>query len=201
MFLTIILCGVAYLLGSINCAILVCRWAGLADPRSSGSQNPGATNVLRVGNKKYAAVVLVGDVLKGVAPIILARGVSYLFPHGLPPNDLWLGLFALCAFLGHLYPVFFQFKGGKGVATLLGTLLALSPLIVLGVMIVWLLVAYSTKYASLASMVAALASCLLSVWLNISYFPALLMMTGFLLWRHKENIVRLKAGVENKIGG
>ncbi len=141
-----ILVLVAYLLGSLSSAIIVCRLAGLPDPRSDGSGNPGATNVLRLGGKKPAIVTLAGDMLKGLLPVLLGHAL------GLAP--VLLALVGLAAFLGHLYPVFFRFQGGKGVATALGVLLGLDWVVGLATVATWLAVAFLTRYSSLSALIA-----------------------------------------------
>ena len=185
----------AYLLGSVSFAVVVSRCSGLADPRTFGSGNPGATNVLRTGNKKAAALTLVGDALKGAVAVVIARLAG--FEEGV------VSLVALAAFFGHLYPVFLKFKGGKGVATGAGVLLALSPMMGLGVLLTWALVAYVSKYSSLAAIVAALSA---PAWATSVEGFGLLMMTAsviamILLAKHVPNIRRLLAGEETKIGG
>ena len=149
---------VAYLVGSIASAIVVCRVMGLPDPRTEGSGNPGATNVLRTAGKTPAALTLAGDVLKGVAPVLLAKGL------GLSPAAVALA--ALAAFLGHLYPLYFGFRGGKGVATALGAVAALSWPVAAAMCALWLVVAAATRYASLASMIAAIGAPVAAFWLT-----------------------------------
>lgn len=184
----------AYLLGSISFAVVVSRFSGLADPRTFGSGNPGATNVLRTGNKKAAALTLLGDALKGTVAVIVAR--QWGFEEGA------VNLIALAAFFGHLYPVFLKFKGGKGVATGAGILLALSPLMGLCVLATWALVAIASRYSSLAAIVAALSA---PAWattlqgfdvqtLSVSVIAVVLVA------KHAVNIRRLLAGEESKIG-
>lgn len=183
----------AYLLGSIPCAIIICRIMRLPDPRTQGSQNPGTTNVLRVGGKRAAIVTLVGDMLKGAIPVVIAYFV------GLGMSlAAWVLLFA---FFGHLFPVFARFQGGKGVATLLGGLLGLSWIIGLAVMLTWALVALITRYSSLAAIVAAIMAPIYAIWFAPSFtWLPLVIMTLMLLWRHKQNIARLISGTERKIG-
>ena len=184
----------AYLLGSLSSAILVCRLMGLPDPRTQGSNNPGATNVLRIGGKKAAAITLFGDGLKGFVPVIVG--------HQLGVSPLFLGLTGLAAFLGHLYPLFFGFKGGKGVATALGVQFGLSWQIGAAVAGIWLLVAFGLKISSLAAL-TAMALAPLVVWLFWPD-PALVVIqaiiTGMLVWRHRSNIRDLLTGKEGKIG-
>ncbi len=185
----------AYLLGSISSAILVSRLLRLPDPRATGSGNPGATNVLRTGSKTGAALTLVGDVAKGWLPVFIVMQLGY-YPS-------WMvGLIGLAAFLGHLYPVYFGFKGGKGVATGLGVLLGLNPLLGLLVILTWLLVAAISRYSSLAALVAVLAAPVIlgllapDPWL----IATLCVMALFLYARHYSNIQRLLRGTEPRIG-
>ncbi|RRD57624.1 glycerol-3-phosphate 1-O-acyltransferase PlsY [Comamonadaceae bacterium OH2545_COT-014] len=193
----------AYLIGSLSFAVIVSRVMGLADPRSYGSGNPGATNVLRSGSKKAAVATLLLDAAKGWLPVALVRhfGAS----HGL--GDGTVALVAVAAFLGHLYPVFFAFKGGKGVATAAGVILALQPWLGLAVLLAWLAVAFVTRYSSLAALVAAVLAPALYLLGDGRLWPvsgavllALLAMGLLLIWRHRENIRRLLAGTESKIG-
>ncbi|MDX1604660.1 MAG: glycerol-3-phosphate 1-O-acyltransferase PlsY [Candidatus Competibacterales bacterium] len=184
----------AYLLGSIASAIVVCRLLGLPDPRLGGSGNPGATNVLRLGGRKAAAVTLLGDVLKGVLPVALAQALAA------PPAVL--AATALAAFLGHLFPVFFGFRGGKGVATAFGALLALAPVAALVALLVWLAVAALARFSSLASLSACVAAPLYLWWAGApgAYAAALTVMAVLLIWRHRGNIQRLLSGRESRIG-
>ena len=184
----------AYLAGSVASAILVCRATGLPDPRTKGSGNPGATNVLRIGGKGSAALVLAGDVLKGVLPVLLAKALA------LSPATQALSAFA--AFLGHLYPLYFRFQGGKGVATALGAITALAWPVGLVTCALWLAVAAVTRYSSLASMVAAVGTPIAAFRLapepvNVAVLAAVAVL---LLWRHRGNIRRLAAGTESRIG-
>jgi glycerol-3-phosphate acyltransferase PlsY len=189
-----ILVLVAYLLGSLSSAIIVCRLAGLPDPRSDGSGNPGATNVLRLGGKKPAIVTLAGDMLKGLLPVLLGHAL------GLAP--VLLALVGLAAFLGHLYPVFFRFQGGKGVATALGVLLGLDWVVGLATIATWLAVAFLTRYSSLSALIATGLAPVWVAWRFGSLEPAVacVVMTALLFWRHAGNIRRLAAGEEPKIG-
>jgi glycerol-3-phosphate acyltransferase PlsY len=189
-----ILVLVAYLLGSLSSAIIVCRLAGLPDPRSDGSGNPGATNVLRLGGKKPAIVTLAGDMLKGLLPVLLGHAL------GLAP--VLLALVGLAAFLGHLYPVFFRFQGGKGVATALGVLLGLDWVVGLATIATWLAVAFLTRYSSLSALIATGLAPVWVAWRFGSLEPAVacVVMTVLLFWRHAGNIRRLAAGEEPKIG-
>ncbi len=180
----------AYLLGSVSCAIIVCRLMGLPDPRGQGSGNPGATNVMRIGGKKAAGITLFGDMLKGFVPVYLANllGVA-------PGLQAAIGL---VAFFGHLYPIFFGLKGGKGVATSIGVLLGLSWWLGLAFIATWLTVYKFKKISSLSALVASSLSPVFA-WFIVSdklVFGAVLMMTVVLLYRHKGNIQRLLAGEE-----
>lgn len=183
----------AYLLGSLSSAIIVCRAMGLPDPRNEGSNNPGATNVLRIGGKKAAAITLAGDMLKGLVPVLVARLL------GLEP--LYLAGVALAAILGHLYPLFFRFQGGKGIATTIGAQLGLSWQIGGSVILIWLFVSKALKISSVAGLIAmGLAPFI--IWL---FWPApelVIMQSGvslLLFWRHRENIKRLLDGSEDRI--
>ncbi|MCC8933891.1 glycerol-3-phosphate 1-O-acyltransferase PlsY [Rhizobium sp. 'Codium 1'] len=181
-----------YLLGSIPFGLLLTRMAGLGDLRSIGSGNIGATNVLRTGNKKLAAATLLLDALKATAAALIAQAV---FGHN-------AGLFAgFAAFIGHLFPVWLGFKGGKGVATYIGTLLGVAPLMVLVFAVVWLSVAFLTRYSSLSALVATLVIPVV-LWILGVEETALVTaaMTAITFWRHKANIQRLVAGTEGKIG-
>lgn len=195
--------GVAYLLGSLSFAVLVSRVMGLNDPRTYGSKNPGATNVLRSGNKAAAAVTLLLDAFKGWLPVwaVAQWGEAWGLGAGA------LGLVGLAAFLGHLFPVFFGFKGGKGVATAAGVLLGFEPWLGLAVLLSWVSVAVFTRYSSLAAIVAAVFAPFFylfgdGVAWNAAAPVALAMgvMGGLLLWRHAQNIQRLIAGQESRIG-
>lgn len=182
-----------YLFGSLSSAIILCRLLGLPDPRSQGSGNPGATNVLRIGGKKAAAATLVGDMLKGLLPVLLARALG--------ADILIQSLVALAAFLGHLYPLFFGFKGGKGVATALGVLLGLDWIIGLLTIATWLLMAYVFNISSLAALVAILLTPLYIWWLKPepALLVAMIFMAALLFWRHRSNIKNLLDGTESKI--
>jgi glycerol-3-phosphate acyltransferase PlsY len=184
----------AYLLGSVSTAVIVSRMLRLPDPRLHGSGNPGATNVLRLGGKKAAGLALAGDMLKGLIPVLLARALG--------AYDLILALVALAAFLGHLYPVFFGFKGGKGVATALGVLLGLSWSVGLAVAATWLLMALGFRYSSLSAIVAAALAPFYMAWLSPvpEWIAAVSLMAVILLWRHRANVRKLLAGREDKIG-
>lgn len=184
----------AYLIGSLSSAVVLCKVAGLPDPRTQGSGNPGATNVLRFGGKKLAATVLIIDVLKGVIPVVIGRLLGL--------DQVLLAAIALLAFLGHLYPVFFQFKGGKGVATALGAFLALSPLLALAGLLTWLVVFLISRISSLSAIFAALLTPIYGLWLidSIGARWLILIISLLLVWRHRSNIQRLLAGEEKKSG-
>jgi acyl phosphate:glycerol-3-phosphate acyltransferase len=188
----------AYLIGSISFALIVSAVMGLDDPRSYGSGNPGATNVLRSGNKKAAILTLVGDAFKGWLAVWLA---AHFGPHfGL--GETAVALAAIAVFLGHLYPVFFRFKGGKGVATAAGVLLAVNPVLGGATLLTWLIVAFFTRYSSLAALAAAVFAPLFDVFLFGTHVMALaiLAMSVLLFWRHRANIAKLANGTESRIG-
>lgn len=193
----------AYLIGSISTAIIVCKIMGLPDPRGEGSGNPGATNVLRVGGKKPAAITLFGDMLKGFIPVFVAS----LFDL----NPVAFALIGFAAFIGHLYPVFFGFKGGKGVATMLGVLFGIHWLVGLATALTWLVMAKVFKISSLSALIATLLAplyiyLLLGIYLKqnnelvISLVISTATMTAILFWRHRSNIKNLLSGEEGKIG-
>ena len=188
----------AYLIGSISFAVVVSRTMGLADPRSYGSGNPGATNVLRTGNKKAAILTLLGDAAKGAVAVLLARALADRYGF----SDLTLAMVGLAAFVGHLAPVFHRFQGGKGVATAAGVLLALSPWLGLATLATWIVIAVFFRYSSLASLVSAVfapAYYLLLAGANAVVLP-LAAMSVLLVWRHRANITNLMAGRESRIG-
>lgn len=193
MFLLLLFVIIGYLFGSLSTAIIVCRLLHLPDPRGQGSGNPGATNVLRFGGKKVAILVLMGDLLKGLIPVLLAKwaGIS---PIGLA----WVGL---AATLGHVFPLFFGFKGGKGVATGGGVMFGLNWMLGTAIFMTWLLIAAISRYSSLAAIVAAISVPIYAYWLvpHKALLP-LILITLLLLWRHYENFKRLLAGQEDKIG-
>lgn len=195
---TLIATVLAYLLGSIPFAIISSKVFGLQDPRHFGSGNPGATNVLRSGNKKAALLTLLGDAFKGWLAVFIAQ---QLFTH----YSTTIAIVAVAAFLGHIYSIFLGFKGGKGVATAIGVLLALSPLLALTLIIIWLLMAVLFRYSSLAAIVAAAAAPLLylqlySYHLNNYYLAAIAFISFTLIYKHKTNIQKLLTGKESKIG-
>jgi len=180
----------AYLLGSVSFAVLVSKVMGLPDPHTYGSKNPGATNVLRTGNKLAAVLTLVGDAAKGGVAVWVA---SYFTGE--------LAAVGLAAFLGHLYPVFHRFQGGKGVATAAGVLLVLDWRVGLGTIVTWLVIAFALRYSSLAALVAALFAPLATAFLlDLESALFVAVMSGFLVWRHKANIQRLLAGTEPRLG-
>ncbi|MER1967279.1 glycerol-3-phosphate 1-O-acyltransferase PlsY [Castellaniella sp. GW247-6E4] len=200
---TAIVLILAYLIGSTSFAVLVSKSMGLRDPRSFGSGNPGATNVLRSGNKTAAILTLLGDTAKGWAAVVLA---AWAAGAGLAPEAAvpWAGL---AAFLGHLYPVFLRFKGGKGVATALGVLLALQPWLAVATMATWGIVLYVTRYVSLASIAAAVfAPCYYILGGKVAWrmdamtTVVIAALAVLLIVRHKANILRLLAGKENRLG-
>lgn len=202
MITDILLIALAYLIGSVSSAVIVCKLLQLEDPRTQGSRNPGATNVLRLFGKKAAIPTLIGDMLKGVVPVVIG--------HSLNSPDMVLACIGLAAFSGHLFPVFFNFKGGKGVATLIGVLLGTYWVLGLAFIGTWLLMAVIFRYSSLSGLTAAamtpVYTALLlesswntpfdSEWLIIST----LLMTILLFWRHTSNIKKLLSGEEDKIG-
>ncbi|HEY6096202.1 MAG TPA: glycerol-3-phosphate 1-O-acyltransferase PlsY [Gallionellaceae bacterium] len=185
----------AYLLGSVSFAVVVSKVFALPDPRTYGSQNPGATNVLRTGRKLPAVLTLLGDALKGTVAVVLVQ-------HFAPGNFALIAAVGLAAFLGHLFPVFLRFQGGKGVATALGVLLALSPWLGLAALVTWLLVALVFRFSSLAALVAAVATPLFAILLVLprEYVLAAGVMSLLLIWRHKKNIHNLLTGKESRIG-
>ncbi len=194
MMITALLTLLGYLFGSVSSAIIVCRLMRLPDPRTQGSGNPGATNVLRVGGKKPAAITLLGDLLKGTIPVLIAWAVQ--------PEPMTLAWVGAAAYLGHLYPVFFGFKGGKGVATGLGVLLGWSPLVLLLVAGTWLLMAAIFRISSLAALTAFLLAPLYLWWLTgeEALVGAMIIITVITYWRHRSNIVKILNGTESRIG-
>lgn len=182
-----------YLFGSISVAIVTCRLMGLPDPRYEGSCNPGTTNVLRLGGKKAALLTLVGDMLKGLLPVLIAGALT--------DKPAILAATALAAFLGHLYPVFFGFAGGKGVATALGVVFGLDWRIGLATVATWLIMAFIFRYSSLAALTAILMVPAGFWWLDAAQVTVsvMLIMTALLYWRHRSNIANLLSGAETKI--
>ena len=193
-----------YLVGSLSFAVIVSSAMGLNDPRTFGSKNPGATNVLRSGSKAAAIVTLLLDAAKGWLPVALVHWFGQ--PYGLGEGTMAMA--GLAAFIGHLYPIFFRFVGGKGVATALGVLLGISPMLGLAVAATWLAMAWFFRYSSLASLTAAVAAPILYVlgdglawYLNKGVLLALSVMSLLLVYRHAENIGRLARGTESRLGG
>jgi glycerol-3-phosphate acyltransferase PlsY len=184
----------AYLLGSVSSAVVIARIMGLQDPRDVGSGNPGATNILRYGGKAAAILTLAGDILKGVIAVLIAWALT--------TDDVVIVLTGFAAFLGHLFPVFFGFRGGKGVATALGVWLALSPPVGLALLVTWVLMALLFRYSSLSALTAAVAAPLYVAWLSpgMPYLATMIVMSAILVFRHRSNIRNLLAGTETKIG-
>jgi glycerol-3-phosphate acyltransferase PlsY len=183
-----------YLVGSVSTAIITCKLMGLEDPRSVGSNNPGATNVLRHGGKKAAIITLIGDMLKGLVPVIAVTMVE--------PAAGAIALTGLGAFLGHVFPVYYGFKGGKGVATYYGVLLGFSWVAGIAALLIWLLTAFVSKISSLSALVSALSAPFV-LWYS-SHSPELTvilgLMTALLFWRHRSNVSNIIDGKEHKIG-
>ena len=188
----------AYLIGSLSFAVIVSKYYGMDDPRTYGSGNPGATNVLRSGKKKAAALTLLGDALKGLVAVVLARCLQ----DALNLSDIAIAAVAVAALVGHMWPLFFGFKGGKGVATALGVLLALSPATALVCAVIWLVMAFGFKVSSLAALAATVAAPLVAFWLMPypSWAWATVVIAVLVLYRHKSNIQNLLQGKEGKIG-
>jgi glycerol-3-phosphate acyltransferase PlsY len=189
---------VAYLLGSLSFAVIVSKAMKLDDPRSYGSGNPGATNVLRSGNKIAAILTLLLDALKGVVAVLVARALA----DSLGFTAATIALAGLAAFLGHLYPVFFRFQGGKGVATAAGVLLALNGWVGLASLGIWLVVAIATRYSSLAALVTAVVAPVFAYFLigDLQVVVLVAVMSVLLIWRHRSNIAKLLNGTESKLG-
>lgn len=184
----------AYLLGSVSFGILMSKVFGLADPRTVGSGNPGATNVLRSGKKSAALFTLLGDAIKGWLPVWFALQENQ--------TTLVISAIGLAVFLGHLYPIYFKFKGGKGVATALGVMVAISPWLALAVSVVWAVVFYFSRYASLASIIAAIAAPIAAYFLlpHAKYVVMIFLLAALLVWRHRANIQKLLVGSESGFG-
>lgn len=189
---TIITIIAAYLIGSLNMSIILARLMGKPDPRTQGSGNAGATNMLRTSGKKDAIMVLLGDAIKGVIAVLIARFLGV--------QNMMLGFVALAAIVGHIFPCYFGFKGGKGVATLLGVLLTLNLWISLTFVAAWLLIALTTRFASLASICGAAVS-VVACWVFgvTPYMIPLALMAALIIWKHRANIQRLLNGTESKI--
>lgn len=188
----------AYLIGSLSFAVIVSKYYGMDDPRTYGSGNPGATNVLRSGKKKAAALTLLGDAVKGLVAVILARCLQ----DALDLSDATIALVAIAALVGHMWPIFFNFKGGKGVATALGVLLALSPATALLCALIWLVMAFGFKVSSLAALVATVCAPIFAFFMmpHASWAWATVFIAVLVLYRHKSNIQNLIQGKESKIG-
>ncbi len=185
---------IAYLFGSLNSAIILCKALSLPDPREQGSGNPGATNVLRFGGKKLAASVLFFDILKGVIPVFIALITGM--------EQAIIAVVAFAAFIGHLYPLFFKFKGGKGVATAFGVLVTMNWMVGLSILATWLVIAFTFRLSSLSALTASVLAPLYA-WLFIDNHTTTIIttiMSALLLWRHRSNIRQLLAGQEPKIG-
>jgi acyl phosphate:glycerol-3-phosphate acyltransferase len=184
---------IAYLIGSISSAIVTCKLMGLPDPRTQGSGNPGATNVLRLGGKKAAIITLIGDVLKGVIVVLAAKWYGF--------DVLSMSLITFAVFLGHIFPVFFHFEGGKGVATAAGCLVALAWPVGTSALATWLLMAIVFRYSSLAAVTAAICAPFYAWYFtNVDYTLMTTAMSVLLIFRHRKNICNLLAGKEDKIG-
>jgi acyl phosphate:glycerol-3-phosphate acyltransferase len=198
MLWTLMAVAAAYLVGSLSFAVVVSRVMGLADPRTYGSKNPGATNVLRSGNRPAAALTLLGDALKGWLAVWLVQRFGGMVGVG----EWGVALAGVAVFLGHLYPIFFGFKGGKGVATAAGVIVAFNPWLGLATGITWLIIAFFFRYSSLASLVAAVFAAFYSAfgWGFDVRFLAICVIAGFVVYRHRGNIAHLMAGTERRIG-
>jgi len=193
----------AYLVGSLAFAVIVSRVMGLSDPRTFGSKNPGATNVLRSGSKAAAIITLLLDAMKGLVPVLLVKAFGREWGLG----DGSVALVALGAFLGHLYPVFFRFQGGKGVATFIGAVFGIHWILGLATGLTWIIIAFFFRYSSLASLVAAAFAPVYYLLLDrVAWYAskpvafALFVMAALLFWRHRENIRRLIEGKESRLG-
>jgi acyl phosphate:glycerol-3-phosphate acyltransferase len=196
----------AYLIGSLSFAVIVSRAFGLPDPHSYGSGNPGATNVLRSGKKIAALLTLIGDAGKGWLAVFLA--LRYLPEYGV--EQRWAAACAVAVFVGHLFPVFHGFRGGKGVSTALGILLAIDPWLGLATLATWIIIAVFFRYSSLAALVAAAFAPFYAYFISLArpyletmmlgVLPAVILISALLVWRHKDNILKLVAGTERRIG-
>ncbi len=184
---------VAYLVGSICSAVIVCRLFDLPDPRLEGSKNPGATNVLRLAGKQYAAIVLLADIIKGVLPVLLAKSLG--------AGPIILGFTCFAAVIGHMYPLYFKFKGGKGVATAIGALLGFHFLLGVLVIATWLVIANFSRYSSLASIISMGLAPFYSLYSvgNLNAFLPLMFIALFILYKHRDNVTRLIDGKEPKV--
>ena len=193
MLISILLIFSAYLLGSVSAAIIVCKTLGLSDPRTGGSGNPGTTNVMRLYGKKAAFLTLVGDIFKGIIPVLLAKVIVN--------SEFIIAICGLAAFLGHIFPIYFKFEGGKGVATLIGILFATHWLLGVSYIITWILTALIFRYSSLAALIAVLPIPIYSYFIehNTPYAISFTVIAIILFWRHKPNIYNLLNGKEDKI--
>ena len=193
MLINILLIFSAYLLGSVSAAIIVCKTLGLSDPRTGGSGNPGTTNVMRLYGKKAAFLTLVGDIFKGIIPVLLAKVIVN--------SEFIIAICGLAAFLGHIFPIYFKFEGGKGVATLIGILFATHWLLGVSYIITWILTALIFRYSSLAALIAVLPIPIYFYFIehNNQYAISFAVIAIILFWRHKPNIYNLLNGKENKI--
>ena len=193
MLINILLIFSAYLLGSVSAAIIVCKTLGLSDPRAGGSGNPGTTNVMRLYGKKAAFLTLVGDIFKGIIPVLVAKVIV--------DSEFIIAICGLAAFLGHIFPIYFKFEGGKGVATLIGILFATHWLLGVSYIITWILTALIFRYSSLAALIAALPIPIYSYFIehNNQYTISFTVIAIILFWRHKPNIYNLLNGKEDKI--
>ncbi|MGK0271298.1 MAG: glycerol-3-phosphate acyltransferase PlsY [Cocleimonas sp.] len=192
-FLPFLLVILAYLVGSASAAIITCRLMGKRDPRTIGSQNPGATNVMRYAGKKAAIITLLGDLFKGLIPVAIG--------HALDLSWGWLILIGISAFLGHLYPIYYGFKGGKGVATAIGVYLGLNPIVGMLVIVTWLISALVFNISSLSALIACLLAPMYFFWVqgSMDLFLGLVIITTFIYWRHRGNIMNIIDGTEGKI--
>jgi len=186
---------IAYLLGSLSFAIIVSKCMKLDDPRSYGSQNAGATNVMRSGNKKAAIFTLLGDLVKGLLVVLVVRFIT----RGIDGGDAIVGLCGVMAVIGHIYPIFFKFKGGKGVATAIGVMLGLNPYLAMLLVVTWIIVFKLSRVSSLSAIIATMMSPLYAYILmgNSSYFGATTIVAFFVIYKHKDNIIRLIKGTES----
>ncbi len=185
---------IAYVLGSLQTSILLSKFFKFPDPRTKGSHSAGATNVLRTAGKNLALLTLIGDLVKGALAVVVA-----MLLHAIP---FFWAMAALAAVVGHIFPCFFQFRGGKGVATAVGGVLMLAPFIAVLLVVLWLVIVFLTRYVSLASIIAAAALpifVLIFSPLRMSFFFPTLIMAGLIIWKHKDNIYRLRKGTENKV--
>jgi glycerol-3-phosphate acyltransferase PlsY len=191
--LFIFLVVLGYLMGSICSAVIVCKACSLPDPRTKGSKNPGATNVLRLAGTKYAALVMIADVLKGLIPVLIAKILN--------AEPAVVGFTALAAVVGHMYPVFFEFKGGKGVATAVGALLGFHLFVGILVAATWIIIAKFARYSSLASIISMCLAPIYALLITqrLDVFPSLFIMALLILYKHRNNITRLMDGTEPKI--